>query len=433
MGSGNLGLVYLMEEQRRLTLEEIDERHPRLLPALREHPHVGWLLVRSAEHGAGRPRRQGHALPVGRPGRGRGSARAVLADRAPASPSHGRVRARRRHHGRELLRPRARRRLRVRGADLLPRRARRAPDPSVHPLPRRPTGARRADRRRRSRPQAAQGLAACPKAITERSPAERSGAPSPSRSSRRRRSRSSGYDAGRSGGRSSDRRPPTPPSAISEGVTVSDDIARTQLPIPDRPYEGELPLVRRGSRDVVPADRAAAAAGGRAERADRADRRRRLRRLERLRRAVLDADRRAARRERPQVQPLPHDRALLADAPGAAHRAATTTRSGWAAITEIATSAPGYNSIRPNTCAPLAETLKLNGYATAQFGKCHEVPVWETSPMGPFDAWPTGSGFEHFYGFIGGETNQYAPAIYRDTVPIERRRPPRRATTSPRT
>ncbi len=92
---------------------------------------------------------------------------------------------------------------------------------------------------------------------------------------------------------------------------------------------------------------------------------------------------------------------------------------GMGGITEIATSAPGYNSIRPNTCAPLAETLKLNGYATAQFGKCHEVPVWETSPMGPFHAWPTGSGFEHFYGFIGGETNQYAPAIYRDTVPVE--------------
>ena len=92
---------------------------------------------------------------------------------------------------------------------------------------------------------------------------------------------------------------------------------------------------------------------------------------------------------------------------------------GMGGITEIATSAPGYNSIRPNTCAPLAETLKLNGYSTAQFGKCHEVPVWETSPMGPFSAWPTGSGFEHFYGFIGGETNQYAPAIYRDTVPIE--------------
>ena len=64
---------------------------------------------------------------------------------------------------------------------------------------------------------------------------------------------------------------------------------------------------------------------------------------------------------------------------------------GMGGITEIATSAPGYNSIRPNTCAPLAETLKLNGYSTAQFGKCHEVPVWETSPMGPFDNWPTGA------------------------------------------
>jgi arylsulfatase A-like enzyme len=92
---------------------------------------------------------------------------------------------------------------------------------------------------------------------------------------------------------------------------------------------------------------------------------------------------------------------------------------GMGAITELATSAPGYTSIRPNSCAPLAETLKLNGYSTAQFGKCHEVPVWETSPMGPFRQWPTGSGFEYFYGFVGGETNQYYPAIYEGTTPIE--------------
>ena len=93
---------------------------------------------------------------------------------------------------------------------------------------------------------------------------------------------------------------------------------------------------------------------------------------------------------------------------------------GMGGITELATSAPGYNSIRPNTCAPLAETLKLNGYATAQFGKCHEVPVWETSPLGPFDSWPScGGGFEYFYGFIGGETNQYYPALYEGTTPVE--------------
>jgi arylsulfatase len=94
-------------------------------------------------------------------------------------------------------------------------------------------------------------------------------------------------------------------------------------------------------------------------------------------------------------------------------------------ITELATSAPGYNSIRPNTCAPLAETLKLNGYSTAQFGKCHEVPVWETSPLGPFDSWPTGGGgFEYFYGFLGGETNQYYPALYEGTTAIEPDRTP---------
>jgi arylsulfatase len=93
---------------------------------------------------------------------------------------------------------------------------------------------------------------------------------------------------------------------------------------------------------------------------------------------------------------------------------------GMGVITELATSAPGYTSLRPNTCAPLARTLTLNGYSTAQFGKCHEVPVWQTSPLGPFDAWPAnGGGFEHFYGFIGGETNQYYPAIYEGTTALE--------------
>src|SRR5215211_5317453 len=92
---------------------------------------------------------------------------------------------------------------------------------------------------------------------------------------------------------------------------------------------------------------------------------------------------------------------------------------GMGGITEIATSAPGYDSIRPDTAAPLAEILKLNGYSTAQLGKCHEVPVWQTSPLGPFENWPTGSGFEYFYGFIGGEAHQYYPALYEGTVPVE--------------
>jgi arylsulfatase A-like enzyme len=77
---------------------------------------------------------------------------------------------------------------------------------------------------------------------------------------------------------------------------------------------------------------------------------------------------------------------------------------GHGSITETATSAPGQSSLTPNTKAPLALTLKLNGYSTSQFGKCHEVPVWQSSPMGPFDMWPSGGGgFDYFYGFIGGE------------------------------
>lgn len=92
---------------------------------------------------------------------------------------------------------------------------------------------------------------------------------------------------------------------------------------------------------------------------------------------------------------------------------------GMGGITEIATGAPGYSSVLPNNKAPLAKTLKLNGYSTAQFGKCHEVPVWQTSSAGPFDAWPTGGGgFEYFYGFIGGEANQWDPALYEGTTPI---------------
>jgi arylsulfatase len=93
---------------------------------------------------------------------------------------------------------------------------------------------------------------------------------------------------------------------------------------------------------------------------------------------------------------------------------------GMGAITEMATSAPGNSSIRPKEKAPIAEILKLNGYSTAQLGKCHEVPVWETSPIGPFDAWPTGGGgFEYFYGFVGGEANQYYPGLYQGTTAIE--------------
>src|SRR2546425_1026193 len=89
------------------------------------------------------------------------------------------------------------------------------------------------------------------------------------------------------------------------------------------------------------------------------------------------------------------------------------------AIMELATAFPGNTGIRPNSLAPLAEMLRQNGYSTAAFGKYHETPPWEVSVSGPFDRWPTHSGFDKFYGFIGGETNQWAPAIFDGTVRIE--------------
>ena len=83
---------------------------------------------------------------------------------------------------------------------------------------------------------------------------------------------------------------------------------------------------------------------------------------------------------------------------------------GFGNIANFATRAPGYTAVRPKAAATVSEVLKLNGYSTAQVGKCHEVPPWETSPQGPFDAWPTGGGgFEHFYGFIAGMTNHWHP------------------------
>jgi arylsulfatase A-like enzyme len=92
------------------------------------------------------------------------------------------------------------------------------------------------------------------------------------------------------------------------------------------------------------------------------------------------------------------------------------------AITELATGVDGYTSILPKSAATIAEILRLSGYNTAAFGKWHNTPDWETSSAGPFDRWPTGLGFEHFYGFLGGDTNQWEPALIDDTRAIERPR-----------
>jgi arylsulfatase len=88
-------------------------------------------------------------------------------------------------------------------------------------------------------------------------------------------------------------------------------------------------------------------------------------------------------------------------------------------ITEMATGMPGSTGQIPNATAPLAEMLRLNGYGTAAFGKWHETAAWEASVAGPFDRWPTRQGFDKFYGFIGGETNQWAPFLYNGTAVVE--------------
>jgi arylsulfatase len=88
-------------------------------------------------------------------------------------------------------------------------------------------------------------------------------------------------------------------------------------------------------------------------------------------------------------------------------------------ITEMATGMPGNTGQIPNATAPLAEILRQNGYSTAAFGKWHETAAWETSVSGPYDRWPTHQGFDKFYGFIGGETNQWAPYLFDGVTPVD--------------
>jgi arylsulfatase A-like enzyme len=205
---------------------------------------------------------------------------------------------------------------------------------------------------------------------------------------------------------------------------VNDRISRDALPIPDRPYEGELPLDAKDPDATFPPIHplrppdgapnvlvillddvgfaASSAFGGPC--------------------ATPTAERLAGNGLKYNRF---HTTALCAPTRAALLSGRNHHTVGMGVITELATSAPGYNSLRPNTCAPLAQILRLNGYSTAQLGKCHEVPVWQSSPMGPFDAWPSGGGgFEYFFGFIGGETNQYYPAIYEGTTPVEPEKTP---------
>jgi len=94
-------------------------------------------------------------------------------------------------------------------------------------------------------------------------------------------------------------------------------------------------------------------------------------------------------------------------------------RTGFGFLVEWATGYPSYNVMLPKSTATIGQILRDNGYNTAWFGKNHNTPDWETSVSGPFDRWPTGMGFEYFYGFNAGETHQYYPVIFENTTPVE--------------
>lgn len=94
-------------------------------------------------------------------------------------------------------------------------------------------------------------------------------------------------------------------------------------------------------------------------------------------------------------------------------------RASFGTVTEIGNSNPGYNAFWPRSVASLPEILRRSGYNTAAFGKWHNTPPWETTPAGPFDRWPTGLGFEYFYGFLHGEVSQWEPPLYRNTTAVE--------------
>ena len=92
--------------------------------------------------------------------------------------------------------------------------------------------------------------------------------------------------------------------------------------------------------------------------------------------------------------------------------------AGFGVISEQSTGFPGYNSIISKDKATIGRILLDNGYATAWFGKDHNTPAFEASQVGPFDQWPTGMGFEYFYGFVGGDANQWQPNLFRNTTQI---------------
>ena len=120
-----------------------------------------------------------------------------------------------------------------------------------------------------------------------------------------------------------------------------------------------------------------------------------------------------------------HTTALCAPTtPGTADRTEPPQRRDGSGVPDLATSTPGYNSTGPRPQLRSPRPFKLNGYSTAHLGKCHEVPMWETSPMGPFDQWPTGSGLSTSTGSSAAAPTSGIPGLYEGTTPVEPTRTP---------
>ena len=160
------------------------------------------------------------------------------------------------------------------------------------------------------------------------------------------------------------------------------------------------------------------AAQGRAECAAYHDRRLRLRHAEHVRRRHPNAGLGSHRQERTALHAVPLHVALLADARGPDHRPQSSRRPALASWAKRQPVIPGYDSVIRKECGTIGEILKENGYATSWFGKDHNTPFYQASQAGPFDQWPSGMGFEYFYGFVGGDTSQWQPNLFRNTTAI---------------
>ena len=212
-------------------------------------------------------------------------------------------------------------------------------------------------------------------------------------------------------------------------------VQRSSLPIPDRrtraddvdAKDPDSPRSRRSSRCCPP--------DGRAERPRHPYRRRRVRGVERLRRPLRHAELSMPRGRRLQLHALPHDRPVLTDTRRPCSPAATTIRSGWARSPRSPHRPPATPRCGRTPRRRSRETLKLNGYSTAQFGKCHEVPVWQSSADGPVRRLALGR--RRLRVLLRLHRRREQPvgsgAVRAARRPSSRRRRPRRATTSPRT